>query len=244
MQDRSEQEASMARGRRASVVTEVSVSEAERLSTRVVANYNHMHALSVLYFEVVQIYRLLTEVTQVEFCFTCRSGRWILRIATWWSAIAACWRRRSMARRAMHCLAYPAASKPAEAAVGLSRMILSGLTAANRPEQGNAALDDAGLRSALGKARPGHHRPNSRSASAEAALVEVRASGWHNPAGQPMGPVLGMLNRSSTLGSSRSDSRPGLSPVTNDIRWPQAGPIRPTRWTSRAAGCVSMSSAR
>ena len=56
----------MARGRRASVVTEVSVSEAERLSTRVVANYNHMHALSVLYFEVVQIYRLLTEVTQVE----------------------------------------------------------------------------------------------------------------------------------------------------------------------------------
>ena len=66
VQDRSEQEASMARGRRASVVTEVSVSEAERLSTRVVANYNHMHALSVLYFEVVQIYRLLTEVTQVE----------------------------------------------------------------------------------------------------------------------------------------------------------------------------------
>lgn len=91
-------------------------------------------------------------------------------------------------------------------------MILSGLTAANRPEQGNAALDDAGLRSALGKSAAWSPPTELALHSAEAALVEVRASGWHNPAGQPMGPVLSVLNRSSTLGSSRSDSRPGLSP--------------------------------
>lgn len=66
IQDRTEQNASLARGRRASIVSEVSTEEAETLSTRVVANYNHMHALSVLYFEVVQLYRTRTEVIDVE----------------------------------------------------------------------------------------------------------------------------------------------------------------------------------
>lgn len=65
-QDRTQQYASLSRGRRASIVSEVSVSEAERLSTRVVANYNHMHALSVLYFEVVQLYRVVTECVASE----------------------------------------------------------------------------------------------------------------------------------------------------------------------------------
>src|SRR6185295_10199702 len=36
----------------------------EAISTRVVANYNHMHALTVQYYEVVQVYR--TEVAVVK----------------------------------------------------------------------------------------------------------------------------------------------------------------------------------
>ncbi len=64
--DRTEQYASLSRSRRASIVSEVSVQEAERLSTRVVANYNHMHALSVLYFEIVQLYRVVSECLSVE----------------------------------------------------------------------------------------------------------------------------------------------------------------------------------
>ncbi len=64
--DRTSQLASLVRGRRASVVSEVSTEESERLSTRIVANYNHMHALSVLYFEIVQVYRVVTECVRAE----------------------------------------------------------------------------------------------------------------------------------------------------------------------------------
>jgi hypothetical protein len=62
--DRTHQHASSSRSRRASVVKEVSQSEHEAVSTRVVANYNHMHALTVQYYEVVQVYR--TEVAVVK----------------------------------------------------------------------------------------------------------------------------------------------------------------------------------
>lgn len=222
VQDRSEQEASMARGRRASVVTEVSVSEAERLSTRVVANYNHMHALSVLYFEVVQIYRLLTEVTQVEplLYLPIRPLDFENRdLVERYRGLLAEVALNGEARNALLGIP-PAASKPAEAAVGLSRMILSGLTAANRPEQGNAALDDAGLRSALGKSAAWSPPTELALHSAEAALVEVRASGWHNPAGQPMGPVLSVLNRSSTLGVEPFGFKAWAQP--RDKRYPLA----------------------
>ena len=74
VQDRSEQAASLARGRRASVVTEVSVNEAEHLSTRVVANYNHMHALTIQYFEVVQIYRVMVELSRVTRAMPCSAS--------------------------------------------------------------------------------------------------------------------------------------------------------------------------
>ncbi len=57
-----------ARSRRATVVKEVQESETETLTTRVVANYNHMHALSVLYFEVLQIFALKTKVSAAERC--------------------------------------------------------------------------------------------------------------------------------------------------------------------------------
>ena len=64
--DRTEQHATSVRNRRASAVREVSQSEHEQISTRVVANYNHMHALTVQYYEVVQIYRVMTELHEFK----------------------------------------------------------------------------------------------------------------------------------------------------------------------------------
>lgn len=58
--------AEAARTRRASVVREVSQSEDETLTTRVLANYNHMHALTVMYFEVVEVFDLKTRVVDAE----------------------------------------------------------------------------------------------------------------------------------------------------------------------------------
>ena len=66
--DHSQQHASAARNRRASVVREVSQQEHETISTRVVTNYNHMHALTVQYYEVVQAFRVTTELARAERC--------------------------------------------------------------------------------------------------------------------------------------------------------------------------------
>ena len=66
--DRTQQHANSARNRRASVVQEISQSEHEAVSTRVITNYNHMHALSVQYYEMVQIYRVVVELAGVEQC--------------------------------------------------------------------------------------------------------------------------------------------------------------------------------
>lgn len=66
--DRTQQFANAARNRRATVVREVSQSEHETVSTRVLTNYNHMHALSVQYYEIVQIYRVAVQVVRVEKC--------------------------------------------------------------------------------------------------------------------------------------------------------------------------------
>jgi len=64
--DVSQQQASAARSRRASIVQEVAQSEHEALSTRVVCNYNHMHALNVEYYEVVQAFRVTTTLQRAE----------------------------------------------------------------------------------------------------------------------------------------------------------------------------------
>jgi hypothetical protein len=64
--DRTEQHSTSVRNRRASAVREVAQSEHEEVSTRIVANYNHMHALTVQYYEVVQIYRVLAQVHAVQ----------------------------------------------------------------------------------------------------------------------------------------------------------------------------------
>src|SRR5262249_37297760 len=66
--DRTQQHASVARNRRASIVREVSQTEHEAISTPVVTNYNHMHALSVQYFEVVQAFRVTTALERAERC--------------------------------------------------------------------------------------------------------------------------------------------------------------------------------
>jgi hypothetical protein len=66
--DRSQQNASSVRNRRASIVREVSQTEHEAISTRVVTNYNHMHALSISYYEVVQAFRTTTQLERAERC--------------------------------------------------------------------------------------------------------------------------------------------------------------------------------
>lgn len=64
--DRTHQHAHSNRSRRASVVKEVSQTEHEGVSTRVLANYNHMHALTVQYYEVVQVYRVEVSVARAD----------------------------------------------------------------------------------------------------------------------------------------------------------------------------------
>jgi hypothetical protein len=64
--DRTHQHAHSSRSRRASVVKEVSQSEHEGVSTRVIANYNHMHALTIQYYEVVQVYRVEVSIVKAD----------------------------------------------------------------------------------------------------------------------------------------------------------------------------------
>ncbi|MEV8030652.1 hypothetical protein [Streptomyces sp. NPDC086182] len=66
VQDRTEQHASSTRNRRAAAVREVSQSEHESVSTRIVANYNHMHALTVQYWEVVELFRVVCRLHRAE----------------------------------------------------------------------------------------------------------------------------------------------------------------------------------
>ncbi|MCZ2438601.1 MAG: hypothetical protein LC119_00310 [Burkholderiales bacterium] len=68
IQDRTQQHSSTARNRRASIVQEIAQSETEKVSTRVVTNYNHMHALTVQYFEVVQLYAVQTRLVAEQRC--------------------------------------------------------------------------------------------------------------------------------------------------------------------------------
>jgi GH25 family lysozyme M1 (1,4-beta-N-acetylmuramidase) len=66
IQDRTHQESTLTRNRRATIVREVSQAESERVSTRTVTNYNHMHALSIEYYEVVQLYRVTVDLARVS----------------------------------------------------------------------------------------------------------------------------------------------------------------------------------
>lgn len=66
--DRTEQFANSVRNRRATAVREVSQSEHESVSTRIIANYNHMHAMTVQYYEVVQVYEVATQLHAAQRC--------------------------------------------------------------------------------------------------------------------------------------------------------------------------------
>lgn len=65
---RTQQVATAARSRNMTVVRETAQSEKEKVQTRVVTNYNHMHAMSVQYYEVVQVYSVTTKPTKLERC--------------------------------------------------------------------------------------------------------------------------------------------------------------------------------
>jgi len=73
--DRTQQHASSVRNKRASIVQEVWQEESETVTTRTVTNYNHMHALTVQYFEVVQLYAVTTDVAHVQRCLYVPVGR-------------------------------------------------------------------------------------------------------------------------------------------------------------------------
>ncbi len=64
--DRTEQHSTSVRNRRASAVREVSQNEHQEVSSRIVANYNHMHALTIQYYEVVQVYRTLVQFHRAD----------------------------------------------------------------------------------------------------------------------------------------------------------------------------------
>ena len=66
--DRTHQASHSVRNRRASIVREVSQTESEKITTRTITNYNHMHALTVEYFEVVQLYRTVVELSKADRC--------------------------------------------------------------------------------------------------------------------------------------------------------------------------------
>lgn len=65
---RTEQLSQATRSRRSTQVREVQEGETENVTTRVVANYNRMHALTVQYYEVLQVYGLKTRVSKAERC--------------------------------------------------------------------------------------------------------------------------------------------------------------------------------
>jgi len=66
--DSTHQASTMVRSRRATAIREISQSEHETLSTRSVTNFNHMHALTVQYYEIVQVYKTVNELARVQRC--------------------------------------------------------------------------------------------------------------------------------------------------------------------------------
>jgi hypothetical protein len=65
---RTQQNSALARTKRAAIVSEVSEGDSETINTRVVVNNNHMHALSMQYYEVVQTWETRTVLDRIERC--------------------------------------------------------------------------------------------------------------------------------------------------------------------------------
>jgi hypothetical protein len=68
IRDSSQQVASSLRSERAATVSEVNQSQTEKLATRSVTNYNHMHALTLQYYEMVQVYEAEAKLENIERC--------------------------------------------------------------------------------------------------------------------------------------------------------------------------------
>lgn len=68
VRDRTMQAASAVRGQRASVVQTARQGEAVRATTEVLANYNHCHAMTVEYFEVLRHLQVSQELHEVQEC--------------------------------------------------------------------------------------------------------------------------------------------------------------------------------
>lgn len=65
---RTQQNSALTRTKRAAIVTEVSERDRESINTRVVINNNHMHALSIQYYEVVQTWETELHLDLIERC--------------------------------------------------------------------------------------------------------------------------------------------------------------------------------
>jgi hypothetical protein len=65
---RTQQNSALSRTKRAAIVSEVSESDSQSINTRVVVNNNHMHAMSVQYYEVVQTWETRTQLDTIERC--------------------------------------------------------------------------------------------------------------------------------------------------------------------------------
>ena len=68
IQDRTTQASSLVRSQRATVVQTARQGESLRAQTDVVANYNHCHAMTVEYFEVLRHFQVTTELAHVQEC--------------------------------------------------------------------------------------------------------------------------------------------------------------------------------
>jgi hypothetical protein len=68
VRDRTLQAASAVRSQRSTVVQSSSQGESVRAQTEVVANYNHCHAMTVEYFEVLRHFQVRQEIAQVQEC--------------------------------------------------------------------------------------------------------------------------------------------------------------------------------
>lgn len=68
VRDRTTQAASLVRGQRATVVQSSRQGESLQAQTEVVANYNHCHAMTVEYFEVLRHFKVDVELAHVQEC--------------------------------------------------------------------------------------------------------------------------------------------------------------------------------
>jgi hypothetical protein len=218
VQDRTEQNASLARGRRASIVSEVSVREAERLSTRVVANYNHMHALSVLYFEIVHIYRTRTEVVDAEPLLYLPIQQFDFRNKEIVERFRALLAEVALNEVAQDALLGIERQTPEQAqrvgSAGMTTYVLLGRERGAKPLQRDQPLDADELRSALGPSAV-LTDTELRVHSKEAVLTEIQAGPLLDEVGRVRGMVFSALAVDGRAGSETLGFREWAKPRDN-----------------------------